>query len=123
MLCKFIQESKESWDTFLDTCIFGYNTSHHESTLHTPFVVMFGHQAVLSIDLYVEKPNASQLLQEHEEANMEKCGKAIATLTSHFEGVLHYVEENISRAQRRSRRSGMMQSMPIIHATKLGQSF
>ena len=44
MLSKFVQENKESWDGFLDTCTFAYNTSCHKSTLHTPFEVMFGRQ-------------------------------------------------------------------------------
>ena len=26
MLCKLVQENKESWDSFLDTCTFAYNT-------------------------------------------------------------------------------------------------
>ena len=73
----------ENWDGFVDTCVFAYNTSRHESTLHTPFEGMFGHQAVLSIDLDVEKPNAAQLLQEHVDASADQPGKEIAALTSH----------------------------------------
>ena len=55
MLSKFVQDDKEIWDGFLDTCTFAYNTSCHESTLHTLFEVMFGRQAVLPIDLDMEK--------------------------------------------------------------------
>ena len=49
---------------------------------------MFGRQAVIPIDLDVEKPNAAQLLQEHEEASIDQPGKAIGVLTSHHMEVL-----------------------------------
>ena len=51
MLVKFISEKKSMWDDFLDTCVYAYNTSVHESTSSTPFEVMFGHKAVLPIDV------------------------------------------------------------------------
>ena len=31
MLVKFVQSKKSSWSSFLDTCVFAYNTSRHES--------------------------------------------------------------------------------------------
>ena len=37
MLVKFIHDRKNEWDLFLETCVFAYNTSKHESSLHTPF--------------------------------------------------------------------------------------
>ena len=51
MLVKFVAEKKETWEDYLDTCIYAYNTSCHESSLFTPFVLMFGRKAVLPIDL------------------------------------------------------------------------
>ena len=41
---------KEQWEDYLDTCIYAYNTSKHESSKYTPFEVMFGRQAVLPVD-------------------------------------------------------------------------
>ena len=49
-LRKYIQK-KEKWDDYLDTCLFGYNTSKHESTKYTPFEIMFGRKANLLLDL------------------------------------------------------------------------
>ena len=46
MLRKYIQEKKEKWDDYLDTCSFAYNTSKHESTKFTPFEIMFGRKAI-----------------------------------------------------------------------------
>ena len=51
LLCKYIQEKKEKWDVYLDTCSFAYDTSKHESTKFTPFEIMFGRKAILPLDL------------------------------------------------------------------------
>ena len=50
MLVKFIAEKEENWEDYLDTCVYAYNTSRHESSLFTPFQLMFG-RAVLPIEL------------------------------------------------------------------------
>ena len=51
MLRKYIQEKKEKWDDYLDTCTFAYNTSRHESTKFTTFEIMFGRKAILPLYL------------------------------------------------------------------------
>ena len=51
MLVKFVDEKKETWEDYLDTCIYAYSTSRHESSLFTPFELMFGRKTVLPIDL------------------------------------------------------------------------
>jgi hypothetical protein len=51
MLVKVCNGAKELWDEHLDSCTFAYNTSRQESTLYTPFEIMFGRKAVLPIDI------------------------------------------------------------------------
>ena len=51
MLVKFVHSKKGSWSSFLDTCVFAYNTSRHSSTKFTPFELMFGRHAILPIDI------------------------------------------------------------------------
>lgn len=99
MLSKFVQENKESWDSFLDTCTFAYNTFRHESTLHTPFEVMFGRQAVLPIDLDMEKLSPERLLQEYEDTSADQPGKEIAAITTLRQALLQQVKNNIAKAQ------------------------
>jgi IS30 family transposase len=41
MLVKFCNSDKTNWDEYLNTCVFAYNTSRHESSLYSPFEVMF----------------------------------------------------------------------------------
>ena len=55
MLVKFTSAQKDEWNTFLDTCVFTYNMAKHESSLHTPFELMFGRKAIFPIDINIEK--------------------------------------------------------------------
>ena len=70
MLVKFVQNKKEDWDLFIDTSIFAYNTSHHESTSYTPFDLMFGRRAYLPVELNMRKTTLNDLLNEKKQENM-----------------------------------------------------
>ena len=35
IIMKYVSSRKELWDEYLDACVFAYNTSHRESSLHT----------------------------------------------------------------------------------------
>ena len=49
-----MSSKKDMWSHYLDTCAFAYNTSQHDSTKYTPFMLMFGRQATLPIDVELE---------------------------------------------------------------------
>ena len=56
MLVKFITDKKDDvWDVFLDTCVYAYNTSVHESTSFSPFEVMFGRRDFMPVDIEIDK--------------------------------------------------------------------
>lgn len=55
MLVTFIQNKKETWEDYLDTCIYAYNTSVHDSSKFTPFELMFARKPVLPIDLQYDQ--------------------------------------------------------------------
>ena len=57
MLVKFVQEKKETWEDYIDTCIYAYNTAQHESTKFTPFELMFCRKPVLPIDIGHNAPD------------------------------------------------------------------
>ena len=65
MLTKFTHDNKDGWDLYLETCVFSYNTYKHESSLYTPFELMFGRRAVISIDVKIEKKEGNELLNEY----------------------------------------------------------
>ena len=55
MLVKFTRARKDEWDTFLDTCVFAYNTAKYESSLQPAFELMFGMKAIVPIDINIKK--------------------------------------------------------------------
>ena len=64
MLIKYVDTKKNLWAQFLDTCIFAYNTSAHESTKFSPFELMFGRKAVLPIDINMGSSDPAAVLEE-----------------------------------------------------------
>ena len=56
MLVKLIMDKKDVWDVFMDTCVYAYNTSVHESTSFSPFEVMFGAFMPVDIEIDTETP-------------------------------------------------------------------
>lgn len=69
MLVKFCSSKREAWSSFLDTCVFAYNTSRHDSTRYTPFQLMFGRRATLPIDLDVRKESPTDALHKYLDAD------------------------------------------------------
>ena len=51
MLTKCTSTKEDNWDEFIDTCVFAYNASKHESTLFSPFELIFGRKAMLTIEV------------------------------------------------------------------------
>lgn len=100
MLIKFVHKKKEVWDEFLDTCVYAYNTSAHESSGFSPFELMFGRKAILPIDIDSCKKD-SKLLLDHldEEADSE----AIQHITTVRLEKLNQAQENIKKAQRKQK--------------------
>jgi len=64
MLVKFVKEKKDSWEQFLDTCVFAYNTTQHESNHYSPFELMFGRRALLPTDLKLDTKHPVDILDE-----------------------------------------------------------
>lgn len=95
MLVKYIKDKKSSWEEFLDTCVFAYNTAQHESTRYTPFELMFGRKPVLPIDIDMEKKDPAMLLNEYH-------GAQDLSLTETREArqkLLEAAKANITKAQ------------------------
>ena len=67
MLTKFVEE-KETWGEYIDTCLFAYNTSWHESTIFPPFDLLIGHRAYLQVDVNVENCSAEEQLEKWQQS-------------------------------------------------------
>eukprot|EP00731_Ephydatia_muelleri_P005995 Em0003g243a len=100
MLRKYIQEKKEKWDDYLDTCTFAYNTSRHESTKFTPFEIMFGRKAILPLDL-----DAGVHQGPCNEAEVTICSQEteIQQKESQHKALLEEVQKNIISAQKKQK--------------------
>ncbi|KAL5499988.1 hypothetical protein EMCRGX_G011472 [Ephydatia muelleri] len=96
MIVKYAESKKELWDEYVDSCVFAYNTSSHESSLLSPFEVMFGRKAVIPIELSYLKPGG-ELLGEY--LTLSDQAGAISELKKHRLRMLEIVIENISTAQ------------------------
>ena len=61
MLAKLVRDKKEEWSDILDTCVFAYNTSRHESSKFTPFELMFNRKATIPIDIELRMEESEEL--------------------------------------------------------------
>ena len=99
MLVKFVHSRKTAWGSFLDTCVFAYNTSRHESTRFTPFELMFNRQATLPIDIEFRKALPEEVSREYhnlEEPDMAKLEEERARR-------LDEAKQNILEAQQKQK--------------------
>ena len=65
MLVKYVSGKREQWNSYLDTCVFAYNTSRQESSKYTPFFLMFGRRATLPVDINLNDESASEKYQQY----------------------------------------------------------
>lgn len=97
MLTKFVEE-KEDWDEFIDTSVFAYNTSQHESTSFTPFELMFGRKAYLPVEVNVEKASPEELLVKWQQSD-----SAVVDTTARCQQVVEHAKRNIKKAQEKQK--------------------
>jgi hypothetical protein len=69
MISMFVNSKHSNWDDVIDHVVFAYNTSKQESTGRTPFLLLYGREALLPIDAALgnnPNPDANhiQLLQQ-----------------------------------------------------------
>ena len=50
-LQKLVNEHQDDWGELVDNVLFAYRSSRHDSTKSSPFLLMYGHEARLPIDL------------------------------------------------------------------------
>ena len=99
---KMVADDKQHWDEYLDSCVYAYNTSKHESTKYTPFELMFGRKAVLPIELEVCKDSAEDCLEKYKKLP-DLVTEDVDKLTTGRQAALHQAKENILIAQQRQK--------------------
>ena len=102
MLVKFVSEKKENWDEYLDTCVYAYNTSVHESTSFSPFEIMYGRRAVLPIDIEMDEIRHT-IIYKNCDVKESDTTSIMASLTEQRLEILQIAKENIQKAQKRQK--------------------
>ena len=98
MLVKYVEKKKNEWEKFLDTCVFAYNTSKHDSSEFSPFELMFFRKAVLPIDINTEANDVETILKDFNEAQEISDDGMKRSQTAHGK-LLEAAKANIVKAQ------------------------
>ena len=74
MLSMFVADDQKNWDTYLAKVTFAYNTSVHESTKETPFLLFMGREPRLPADVTcgAEGCAASSVLSEDKKQEIHR---------------------------------------------------
>ena len=94
ILCKLISDHCRDWADFVPKAVLAYNTSVHESTGFTPYRLMFGREAILSLGavLKLEKSPPQRGGQSYPDYVVQQ--------KKQLEETEHIVRENLRRAQK-----------------------
>ena len=101
MLVKFVLDKKDMWDEFLDTSIYAYNTSLHESTAFTPFELMFSHKAFLPIDIEIDDKGLEELIEQLPKNTGD--AQAVQEITGQRLEKLEVAKNNIKKVQEKQK--------------------
>uniref|UniRef100_A0A3B1IDK1 Gypsy retrotransposon integrase-like protein 1 n=1 Tax=Astyanax mexicanus TaxID=7994 RepID=A0A3B1IDK1_ASTMX len=63
-LKKLVNEKQNDWDIYLDATLFSLRSKVHTTTKHTPFLLMYGREAVFPSELSVDLPLSTVILPE-----------------------------------------------------------
>uniref|UniRef100_A0A3Q3KR86 Gypsy retrotransposon integrase-like protein 1 n=1 Tax=Monopterus albus TaxID=43700 RepID=A0A3Q3KR86_MONAL len=55
-LKKLVNDQQNDWDTFLDATLFSLRSKVHTTTKHSPFLLMYGREAVFPSEIPVDMP-------------------------------------------------------------------
>ncbi|PIK46445.1 hypothetical protein BSL78_16692 [Apostichopus japonicus] len=100
-LIKVVNNNQDDWDEMLSSILMDYRTAKHASTGLSPFVVMFGREPLLPVDIeesmvHPESPT------DCSDAQQERVYQSMAQSREKIKGV---VKGNISKAQERQKKN------------------
>lgn len=101
MLVKYVYKNKNLWDQYIDTCVYAYNSSKHESTAYTPFELMFGRKARLPIDIEIDEHDPEELIIDNDAGEDHE---AVQAITDQRIARLEIAKDNIKTAQAKQKR-------------------
>ena len=94
MLAAFTSEHRDDWDLWIDSVVFAYNTSCHESTGYSPYELIFGRTPRMPIELECGIPLT----------NPSKHSEYTRSFRSKIRSIREIAKANIEKARNRQRR-------------------
>ncbi|KAG9283640.1 hypothetical protein AMEX_G2427 [Astyanax mexicanus] len=92
-LKKLVNEKQNDWDVFLDATLFSLRSKVHTTTKHSPFLLMYGREAVFPSEL----PLSTVILPEG------GYGEYLSSQKKHMEAVKKTAEENMGKSQEKQK--------------------
>ena len=84
ILATCAKDNPLDWENHFRKVCMAYNTSVHASAGYTPFILMFGHQAQIPVDVMYGAPNCSiQTVNEYAATLRKQLDKAFALARKH----------------------------------------
>ena len=99
MLVKYVSDKQDQWSYYLDTCVFAYNTSRHESSKYTPFYLMFNRRAILPIEINLTEDSSAE--KYHHYVSLNEAD--LAATFEHRQEILELAKSNILEAQNKQK--------------------
>ena len=97
-VAKFVNDSFDDWDLFLQMAISAYNNSYHSSIGMSPYEALFGRPAVLVSDVIMNNQLPSN-------TKLRDVSQFILALRNSADRVSKLVQENNSTAQARQKKN------------------
>ena len=94
MMSHYINEYHSDWDNFIPKIVFAYNTSVQESTMETPFFLLYGRDPIYPIDVLLQSDNYPYLDMKDYKSLLMKKLKIAQKLA----------KENLSEAQKKQKK-------------------
>ena len=60
-LLKFVESKQDTWDLYLDSILFSYRVSVHDSTKYSPFFLVYGRNAKLPVEFNIKSPEDGEM--------------------------------------------------------------
>ena len=78
MMSHFINENHSNWDIYLKYLVFAYNSSKQATTGESPFMLLYGREAKLPIDVSLNLPSQFTFIEKYK-SSLNECRKFIKT--------------------------------------------
>jgi len=98
-LAKYANNEKNDWDLYIPSVLFAYRTKRHETTRHEPFYLIYGREAILTIEFAVQ----TQRINLPDTKSQEDLMARIRTITGQVEYIREETKDRIHQSQQKQK--------------------